>query len=248
VQQPVNADNALPAIEAAGPGMARPVDAGGMPGESGEGNRRRRDRRRRGDRGDRPERTAPRESAPGAEEAGTLIAAPVHAGPSEALRSGPAPTPPMREAAIAVSAAEMVPATPPMRPIEPITATAPVRAAEPSPAAEPARASEPPPATEPPRQWEPVERAPAAPPAAAPAPRPPELPKPQPVAIPPIALTLPPDSNLELVETRSRSVPVPEAEPEQPAGPRRVRPPRVEIAEEPLQIVETRKDDRPPPG
>ncbi len=74
------------------------------------------------------------------------------------------------------------------------------------------------------------------------------MPKPQPVVIPPIAPTLPPDSNLELVETRFKPVPAPEAEPERPAGPRRVRPPRVEVVEEPLQIVETRKDERPPAG
>jgi hypothetical protein len=72
------------------------------------------------------------------------------------------------------------------------------------------------------------------------------MPKPQPVAVPPIALALPPDSNLELVETRFKPVPLPEAESERPAGPRRVRPPRVDVAEEPLQIVETRKDERPP--
>ena len=67
------------------------------------------------------------------------------------------------------------------------------------------------------------------------------------VDVPPISSTLPPDSGLEIVETRFR--PAPEPEPEAaPAGPRRVRPPRVTIADEPLQIVETRKDATPPPG
>jgi hypothetical protein len=61
-------------------------------------------------------------------------------------------------------------------------------------------------------------------------------------------LTLPADSNLELVETRFKAVAVPESEPERPAGPRRVRPPRVEVVEEPLQIVETRRDEQPPAG
>jgi hypothetical protein len=67
------------------------------------------------------------------------------------------------------------------------------------------------------------------------------------VDVPPISSTLPPDSGLEIVETRFRPVPEPEPEPV-PTGPRRVRPPRVTIPDEPLQIVETRKDATPPPG
>jgi hypothetical protein len=51
-----------------------------------------------------------------------------------------------------------------------------------------------------------------------------------------------------MVETRSKSAPVPEPEGAPVAGPRRVRPPRVVIPEEPLQIIETRKDSSPPPG
>jgi hypothetical protein len=67
------------------------------------------------------------------------------------------------------------------------------------------------------------------------------------VDVPPISSTLPADSGLEIVETKFR--PAPEAEPEAvPAGPRRVRPPRVAIPDEPLQIVETRKGDQPPAG
>jgi hypothetical protein len=62
-----------------------------------------------------------------------------------------------------------------------------------------------------------------------------------------IDLALPSDSSLELVETRHRVVDVPAIEPEAPR-PRRVRPPRPSIAEEPLQMVETRHDeaDKPP--
>jgi len=77
--------------------------------------------------------------------------------------------------------------------------------------------------------------------AVAPPPRPTE-------PLPPVAMTLPPDSGLEMVETRSKAAPV--AEPDvAPAGaPRRARPPRVAVAEEPLQIIETRKDSSPPPG
>jgi hypothetical protein len=63
--------------------------------------------------------------------------------------------------------------------------------------------------------------------------------------LPPVALTLPPDSGLELVETRHRAEPPVETAP-QPTGPRRVRPPRVVIADEPLEIVETRKGAPPP--
>jgi hypothetical protein len=66
------------------------------------------------------------------------------------------------------------------------------------------------------------------------------------VDLPPITSTLPADSGLEIIETRSRPAPEPEPEAEPIAAPRRVRPPRVTVAEEPLQIVETRKDAPPP--
>ena len=66
------------------------------------------------------------------------------------------------------------------------------------------------------------------------------------VTVPPVSLALPPDSPLELVETRFGSAPTTEPEAVRPAGPRRPRPPRIEVAEEPLQIVETRKDAQPP--
>ena len=64
-------------------------------------------------------------------------------------------------------------------------------------------------------------------------------------AIPePIPLTLPPDSGLELVETRHPAAPtVPEPE---PARPKRVRPAREQVQEEPLQMVETRRGEQPP--
>jgi hypothetical protein len=66
--------------------------------------------------------------------------------------------------------------------------------------------------------------------------------------LPPVAMTLPPDSGLEMIETRSKGAPVSEPEVAPVAGSRRVRPPRVVIPEEPLQIIETRKDTSPPPG
>ena len=63
--------------------------------------------------------------------------------------------------------------------------------------------------------------------------------------IPRVSLELPPDSGLVLVET-SHSAPQGESEPE-PARPRRVRPPKAkaEIAEEPLQMVETTHKEPP---
>ena len=68
-------------------------------------------------------------------------------------------------------------------------------------------------------------------------------PTPPVVASPQISLELPPDSNLVLVETR-HPAPMPGDE-QQMAKPKRVRPPRVEIVSEPLEIVETRKETPP---
>jgi hypothetical protein len=65
--------------------------------------------------------------------------------------------------------------------------------------------------------------------------------QPPPQTLPPIAATLPPDSGLELVETRFNAPAVDEV-PEEQSRPKRVRPPRVEVASEPLEIVETRKE------
>ena len=60
--------------------------------------------------------------------------------------------------------------------------------------------------------------------------------------LPPIALALPPDSGLILVETSHPAPASTNLEPEAPR-PKRVRPPRVEVANEPLEIVETRKEN-----
>ena len=75
----------------------------------------------------------------------------------------------------------------------------------------------------------------------------PDAPASAPAPAPLIDLALPSDSSLELVETRHRAVDVPASEPEAPR-PRRVRPPRPTLVEEPLQLVETRHDetDKPP--
>ena len=75
-----------------------------------------------------------------------------------------------------------------------------------------------------------------------PPPRPAATPRPIP-ELPPVSLTLPPDSGLELVETKFKTAPM--AEPEAPV-PRRVRPPKVAVVEEPLQIVETQRTQLPP--
>jgi hypothetical protein len=67
-------------------------------------------------------------------------------------------------------------------------------------------------------------------------------------APPKISLELPPDSDLVLVETAHQRAasPLPE-EPEAPR-PRRVRPPQVQTADGPLQLVETTHKESTPPG
>jgi len=64
------------------------------------------------------------------------------------------------------------------------------------------------------------------------------------VELPTVSLTLPPGSDLVLVET-THAAPAVEPQEMEPARPRRVRPPRAQIASEPLQMVETRKDSPP---
>jgi hypothetical protein len=78
---------------------------------------------------------------------------------------------------------------------------------------------------------------PLAPQRTAPPPRPRNLPE-----IPPITLALPLESGLELVQT-TVTAPAPEDEPAPEPRPRRVRPPKPAAPDEPLQIVETRRDD-----
>jgi ribonuclease E len=64
--------------------------------------------------------------------------------------------------------------------------------------------------------------------------------------IPPVTDSLPPDSDLVLVETRHAVPAAPEDEAAQSSRPKRMRPPRVEMANEPLEMVETHKDATPP--
>jgi len=63
--------------------------------------------------------------------------------------------------------------------------------------------------------------------------------------LPPVTLELPPDSDLVLVETTHPAESALDEEPEIPAGQRRARRQRAQIIEEPLQMVETRKDSPP---
>jgi hypothetical protein len=90
-------------------------------------------------------------------------------------------------------------------------------------------------------QRESVEDPPAPPPVMA------VQPPPEPARVipdlPPVALSLPPDSGLVLVETSHKAEHA--AEPELTDGPRRARRARVQLADEPLQIVETRKEQPP---
>jgi hypothetical protein len=60
--------------------------------------------------------------------------------------------------------------------------------------------------------------------------------------IPPVTNALPPDSSLVLVETRDGAPPISDEAANETPRPKRARPPRVEIASEPLEMVETHKD------
>jgi len=199
--------------------MARPMDQPAIPREGGEGSRRR-DRHRRGDRGERPERAEPQAIGSGVDNTGLPVAPENQAPAADTARADqPDAAPPMMPA--------------PMMPAPPIRAVEPPRAAE-SAAVERVVAP----------FVAPVAPAPetvAVPRPAAPLPRPIEV-------LPPVSMTLPANSSLELVETRSKAIPMPEPDAPPPVGPRRVRPPRVVIAEEPLQIVETHKEGQPPAG
>jgi hypothetical protein len=62
--------------------------------------------------------------------------------------------------------------------------------------------------------------------------------------IPPVSLELPPESGLVLIETRHHREAVVEEVVE--PRPKRTRPPRLANVDEPLELVETRKDPAPP--
>jgi ribonuclease E len=206
----------LPAIEAAEPGMARPETV--SPGEGREGPRRR-DRRRRGHRGGegRSDRAPQQQRA----------APPQAHGESQnatEVRVEDAAATSLRtiEAAGAVDH----PATPVVPSLAPAAETRAEDAPSPEIKGKPFAAAQT--ANEP----ETAQRSGAS-----------HRPIPE---LPPVSLALPPESGLELVETRMKSAPHPQEE-EQSAGPRRVRPPRSQVVEEPLQMVETTHKEPPAP-
>jgi ribonuclease E len=59
---------------------------------------------------------------------------------------------------------------------------------------------------------------------------------------PPISLELPSDSELVMVETRRQAVLLDEEEPAERPRQKRVRPPRIALPDEPLELVETHKE------
>jgi ribonuclease E len=67
-------------------------------------------------------------------------------------------------------------------------------------------------------------------------------------ALPKISLELPQDSDLVMVETSHQKAQTATSEEPEPPRPRRVRPPRIEVTEGPLQLVETAHKEPTPPG
>jgi ribonuclease E len=196
--------------------------------ERREGGRRRRGRRGRGGNG--VERLAgAAEAVPGGDETGVTAAPPT----PQQLPIEPLSAVPVDVAAIPLQ----VPQAPPPYRGEAERATVPAPMT-PAPAAVPAEPiAAPPPET---RREPLVERAagaaaPSLPVTASSRPR--NLPE-----IPPITLALPLDSGLELVQTTTRA-PEPEQDDAPAPRPKRVRAPRPAVADEPLQIVETRHGD-----
>jgi ribonuclease E len=188
--------------------------------ERGERGRGRRDRNRR-DRDARRERREQRDGAQPNSEGGQPDATDAAGTPSGAN---------VAVAAIATSAAVSVDAKP-THTSEPMAA--------PAPAFVPTAQEQPAP------QRELQEMQPARPPAptpaltAAPTPAPTPRPTAAPTPAPTINFTLPADSGLQMVETKADALAQSIVEPPAPAAPKRVRPPRIEIKEEPLQQVET---------
>ncbi len=206
-------------------------------GEVREGNRRRRGRRGRG--GDRPDSVeapgangaASDDNAPSVVDTLSMVAAgeatPAESAPSQEARAPREPRPP-REPRQPREAREQRESRTPREVSEtPATQSAPE-------AVEAISRTTAPLFEDAPVAAAPVEARPAAPVRAAATP-----------PLPPVALTLPADSGLELVETRFKA-PAQVDEAAEAPRPKRVRPPRVEVAAEPLEIIETRKEAPPP--
>ena len=200
-----------------------------------EGSRRRRGRRGRG--GERAERGqgATSEAPDTGVESAAETVAPVEARSDEV----PAEAPVATQASLQWPAEQPVAA--PSMPAEPAAPTSRVHQAVERVAEEPKEIPAPAPYVAPQPPAETLAVPAVMPPVAEPAPAPrveqPRVEQPAPV----VPLTLPPDSDLVLVETR-HAAPAPDVEEAPVERPRRARPPRVSIPEEPLQIVETRKE------
>ena len=220
---------AVPASNGAPGAELLPDAAGAAQGEDRrEGGRRRRGRRGRGSNGG--ERVAgAAEAVAGGDETGVG---------SEAPMTRQLPIEPLAAVPVDVGA---IPLQVPQAPAPYRSETAPVPVPTPLPSTPAAvRAEAVAALPREPRREPPLERAaetsvPALP--VAPASRPRNLPE-----IPPITLSLPLDSGLELVQTTTRA-PEPEQEDAPAPRPKRVRAPRPAVADEPLQIVETRHGD-----
>ncbi|MBA3505920.1 MAG: ribonuclease E/G, partial [Betaproteobacteria bacterium] len=239
--------DAKPAPEAANEGVlnvdATPAGGAHIPapsvinGEAGEGSRRRRGRRGRG--GDRPERSAAGAAGvvsdvtqiiPSANASDLKVAADSDLSSEWRATPDTAEVPPTR-----VPREPRTPRPPrEQRPPEAITPSADVaRFKAAAPSADVARfqaAIEPPSA-----QSESTGDVRTSPPSV-------QRPLPE---MPPVSLSLPPDSGLVLIETARAAAETPHDLAPEPAGPKRVRPPRLELTAEPLEIVETRKEGAP---
>jgi ribonuclease E len=210
--------------------------------EAGEGTRRRRDRHRGGrDRGEGGDRAEPRASAP--------IAAPASATPK--------PMPPAESEPLLTSHERGAPAirtddeTPPLvwTPVVPDEPATP-RAVPPASALVSVEAAPSPTSGQhdQPEATRPVE-IPATHRSEAPVDAQPERARPREVPdLPKVSLELPPDSGLVLIETARERVAATEVDgATEPARPRRVRMPRADTRDEPLQLVETTHKDSVPP-
>jgi ribonuclease E len=228
-EQPVTADQPIPAIN-----QGQPVAPRG--GENAEGGRRRERRRGGRNRGERGEQGEQRNEARPPRESRVQHAEPRadNAAPGAEL-APPRVSEVIEPAAFVPAVDDTIPnAWTPVAPTVP-TGDPSVTAATPAVSTEFVAHIESPPALEPER---------------APTPTPLPIRHEEPVSarkapgIPRVSLELPPDSGLVLIETRS--VPTESAEETELPRPRRVRPPRVAVADEPLQLVETQKEPTPP--
>ncbi len=218
-------------------GAAQPASPAAGTDEHREGSRRRRGRRGRGgDRAERGERPATDEAAAAGAESIARTPVPSDERPAEpaAAPAGQASLPwPAEATAVvpAMPAETAAPAVVPSMPAEAVTPPVVVPAMPAESATPPVVVPAMPAETAAPVNtvYEAVERIAE------------EQPKKARPPAPPISLALPPDSSLVLVETR-HAAPAPATEEAPVQRARRARPPRVSAPDEPLQIVETRKE------